>query len=53
MPEKLARPNSPIHDGLAQELAAALMQSQVHEHLKGAKPDKARKVYDRKVMLLQ
>ena len=34
-----------IHDGLAQELAGALMQFQVYEHLKDAKPAEARRAY--------
>ena len=34
-----------IHDGLAQYLVGAIMQFQVHEHLREAKPEEAAKAY--------
>ena len=42
-----------IHDGLAQQLAGALMQFQIYDHLKAAKPAEAQKAYDGGVMLLR
>ena len=42
-----------IHDGLAQELAAAIMQFQVYEQFKDTKPDEAKKAYDCGVTLLR
>jgi signal transduction histidine kinase len=34
-----------IHDGLAQQLAGAIMQFQVYDHLKGADPEEAQRAY--------
>ncbi len=42
-----------IHDGLAQQLAGAIMQFQVYDHLKGSRPDEAQKAYDGGVTLLR
>jgi PAS domain S-box-containing protein len=42
-----------IHDGLAQQLAGALMQFQVYEHLKATKPDEAQTAFGGAVMLLR
>jgi len=42
-----------IHDGLAQELAGAIMQFQIYDQLKAASPSDATKAYDGGVMLLQ
>jgi signal transduction histidine kinase len=42
-----------IHDGLAQELAGAIMQFQIHEQFKQSKPDEAQKAYDGGVTLLR
>lgn len=42
-----------IHDGLAQELAGAIMHFQVYEQLRDSHPDEARKAYEGGVMLLR
>lgn len=42
-----------IHDGLAQQLAGAIMQFQVYDHWKKTNPDEAQKAYDGGVMLLK
>jgi signal transduction histidine kinase len=42
-----------IHDGLAQELAGAIMQFQVYDHLKTSQPGEAQKAYDGGVTLLR
>ena len=42
-----------IHDGLAQQLAGAIMQFQVYEHLKSSQPDEAHRAYDGGVTLLR
>jgi PAS domain S-box-containing protein len=42
-----------IHDGLAQELAGAIMQFQVYDHLKGTRPDEAQKACDGGMTLLR
>jgi PAS domain S-box-containing protein len=42
-----------IHDGLAQQLAGAIMQLQVYDHLKPSRPDEAQKAYDGGVTLLR
>jgi PAS domain S-box-containing protein len=42
-----------IHDGLAQELAGAIMQFQVYDQFKDTKPDEAKKAYDGGVTLLR
>jgi PAS domain S-box-containing protein len=42
-----------IHDGLAQELAGAIMQFQVYDQFQDTKPDEARKAYDGGVKLLR
>ena len=42
-----------IHDGLAQQLAGALMQFQAFEHLKETKPKDAAKAYDAGLTMLQ
>lgn len=42
-----------IHDGLAQQLAGAIMQFQTYDHLKGTKPNLAAKAYDAGMTMLQ
>jgi PAS domain S-box-containing protein len=42
-----------IHDGLAQQLAGAIMQFQVYDQLKDTKLDEAKKAYDGGVTLLR
>jgi PAS domain S-box-containing protein len=42
-----------IHDGLAQQLAAALMQLQAFDHLKDKTPKDAAKAYDAAMTMLQ
>jgi PAS domain S-box-containing protein len=42
-----------IHDGLAQQLAGALMQFQVYEQLKDTKPDEAKTAFQGGVTLLR
>ncbi len=42
-----------IHDGLAQQLAGAIMQFQVYEQFKDAKPKEAKKAYDGGLALLR
>jgi PAS domain S-box-containing protein len=42
-----------IHDGLAQQLAGAIMQFQVYDHLKSSRPGEAQKAYDGGVTLLK
>ena len=42
-----------IHDGLAQQLAGAIMQFQTYKHLKETKPKEAEKAYDAGVTMLQ
>jgi PAS domain S-box-containing protein len=42
-----------IHDGLAQQLAGAIMQFQTFDHLKEAKPKEAAKAYDAGMTMLQ
>ena len=42
-----------IHDGLAQELAAAIMQFQTFDHLKDAKPKEAAKAFEAGMTMLQ
>ena len=42
-----------IHDGLAQQLAGAIMQLQAFEHLKGKKPKEAAKAYDAGLTMLR
>jgi PAS domain S-box-containing protein len=42
-----------IHDGLAQQLAGAIMQFQTYKHLKETKPMEAEKAYDAGVTMLQ
>lgn len=42
-----------IHDGLAQELAAAMMQFQTYEHLKEHQPANAQTAYDAGVQMLR
>jgi PAS domain S-box-containing protein len=42
-----------IHDGLAQQLACAIMQFQTYKHLKETKPKEAEKAYDAGVTMLQ
>jgi signal transduction histidine kinase len=42
-----------IHDGLAQQLAGAIMQLQTFDHLKQRKPKEAAKAYDAGVTMLQ
>jgi PAS domain S-box-containing protein len=42
-----------IHDGLAQQLAAAIMQFQVYDHLKAAQPEEAETAYEGGVALLR
>ena len=42
-----------IHDGLAQQLAAALMQLQAFDHLKDKTPKEAAKAYDAAMTMLQ
>lgn len=44
---------SPIHDGLAQLLAGAIMQFQIYEHAKDAHPAQATKAYKGGVALLR
>ena len=42
-----------IHDGLAQQLAGAIMQFQAFDHLKDKKPKQAAKAYDAGLTMLQ
>jgi len=42
-----------IHDGLAQQLAAAIMQFQTHEHLRKQHPDKAGTAYEAGVEMVR
>jgi len=42
-----------IHDGLAQQLAGAIMQFQAFDHLKTKKPQEAAKAYDAGLTMLQ
>jgi PAS domain S-box-containing protein len=42
-----------IHDGLAQELAGAIMQFQVYDHLRRGSPDEALKAYEGGLTLLR
>ena len=42
-----------IHDGLAQQLAGAIMQLQAYDHLKDSKPKLAAKAYDAGLTMLQ
>jgi signal transduction histidine kinase len=42
-----------IHDGMAQQLAGAIMQFQVYDHLKNTNPEEAHKAYDGGVTLLR
>ena len=42
-----------IHDGLAQELAAAVMQFQVYGHLKDHQPDNAKTAFEAGVQMLR
>src|SRR5512136_1146329 len=42
-----------IHDGLAQQLAGAIMQFQTYHHLKETKPKDAAKAYDAAITMLQ
>lgn len=42
-----------IHDGLAQQLAAAIMQFQTYEHLKDRHPANAKTAYDAGVQMLR
>jgi len=42
-----------IHDGLAQQLAGAIMQFQTYKHFKETKPKEAEKAYDAGVIMLQ
>jgi len=42
-----------IHDGLAQQLAGAIMQFQLYDHLKKTTPDEAQKAYDGGTTLLR
>jgi PAS domain S-box-containing protein len=42
-----------IHDGLAQQLAGAIMQFQTYDHLKDKKPNPAAKAYDAGMTMLQ
>ena len=42
-----------IHDGLAQQLAGAIMQFQVYAHLKDQSPKEAAKAYDAGLTMLQ
>ena len=42
-----------IHDGLAQQLAGAIMQFQTFKHLKETKPKEAEKAYDAGLTMLQ
>jgi len=42
-----------MHDGLTQQLAAASMQFQTHEHLKDHAPGKAKTAYDAGVAMVQ
>jgi two-component system sensor histidine kinase DegS len=42
-----------IHDGLAQQLAGAIMQFQVYDHLRKSQPDDALKAYDGGLTLLR
>ena len=42
-----------IHDGLAQQLAGAIMQFQTYKHLKETKPKEAAKAYDAGVTMLR
>ena len=42
-----------IHDGLAQQLAGAIMQFQIFGHLRDAKPDEAAKAFDAGVTMLR
>ena len=42
-----------IHDGLAQQLAGAIMQLQIFDHLRTAKPDDARKAFEAGTTMLR
>ena len=42
-----------IHDGLAQQLAVAIMQFEIYDQFKDSQPDKAKKAYDGGVTLLR
>jgi PAS domain S-box-containing protein len=42
-----------IHDGLAQELAGAMMQLQMFAHFKESNPDEAKRAFDGGIMLLR
>jgi two-component system, NarL family, sensor histidine kinase UhpB len=42
-----------IHDGLAQQLAGAIMQLQTYKHLKETKPQEAEKAYEAGMTMLQ
>ena len=42
-----------IHDGLCEQLAAALMQFQVYDHWKSSRPEEAQRAYDGGVTLLR
>jgi len=42
-----------VHDGLAQHLAAAIMQFQMHEHLRQQSPSRATKAYDAGIGMVQ
>ncbi len=42
-----------IHDGLAQELAGAIMQFEMYDHCKDTRPGEAKKMYDGGVTLLR
>ncbi len=42
-----------IHDGLAQQLAGAIMQFQVYNHLMNSRPEEAQRAYDGGVTLLR
>jgi signal transduction histidine kinase len=42
-----------IHDGLAQQLAAAIMQFQMFDHLKDTKPEEAAKAHEAGVAMLR
>ncbi len=42
-----------IHDGLAQQLAGAIMQFQVSSHLKDTKPDEAARAYEAGMTMLR
>ena len=42
-----------IHDGLAQQLAGAIMQFQVYDHLRGSRPEEMQGAYDGGITLLR